>query len=133
MIGELVLVSIDEFGPFPAYVDRWQRWNGWACPRFARDTVDQIIAANAALIENSEGDELRWDPDDPDVLLKVSGTYNSDGDYLYDWRNYSDGRPWKRGELMYGTPAVERIEPDCDGLYPLGSHEWCWSIDDELE
>ncbi len=132
-VRELVLVSIDDFGPFPAYVDRRERWNGWACPAFSREVVDLIIAHVMRDLDKYEGDEFRWDPDNETVLLQISGTYNSDGNPLYDNRNYTSGRRWKRGELMCGTPAVDRIEPDEDGLYPIGSHSWCWSIDDELE
>ncbi len=133
MTRELVLVSIDDFGPFPAYVDRRERWNGWACPSFSREVVELIIEAQMRYVQENEGDEFRWDDDNPEVLLQISGTYNSDGGYLYDFRNYTDGRKWRRGELMCGTPGIERVAPDEDGLYPIGSHSWCWSIDDEYE
>src|SRR3954451_18972295 len=119
-------VAIDEFGPFPAWVRFGERWNGWACPAFDRAVVEEIIEAQNVMIERgqSQVDELRWDEQDTQVLLKISDTYNSEGDDLYPM----GGERWVRGRNRTGTPAVERIEPDAEGRYGIGSYEWCWEI-----
>lgn len=114
-------VCIDNFGPFPAYVRTDTRWNGWAICGFEWTTVDHMIDVTTANNASNliQADDLMWDTDGI-TLLKVSDTYNADGDLLYG------PGTWVRRQNMIGTPAIERIEPDSNGLYWVGSHEWCW-------
>lgn len=67
----------DRLGPFACELNG-QRWNGWACPRFTRETALQVAAA----VERS----TRWDGD---VLLT---TYDeSDEDEWERWEPDAEG------------------------------------------
>lgn len=87
------------------YADNF-RWNGWLCPVMDAWSVVSVL----------------------DELAKIASVSRIDGDYAprYDW----DG-----DTLVLTEPAYEdehdyvpdRIEPNEDGLYPLGSHAWVWS------
>jgi hypothetical protein len=73
------------------------RWNGWAVPRFSRQVVDQIISGiNADTEDAGEGPYLYW---------------TTSGSLVIDTNE---------GE------EVEVLDPDPEGLYPLGAWAWCW-------
>jgi len=99
-------VSIDEGASFTATVNPHERWNGWLCPRFARSEVERMrdYFDRLAVEYPDSFDTITFDGDD--VLVHSS-------------------------QYEYGMPDVERIEPDRDGLYPVGSYSWCWSADDD--
>jgi hypothetical protein len=59
------LVSIDDFGPFPAMVENEQRWNGFAVAWFTWEAINDMAQQIAA--------EVR-DPDvDPWIEITVDG------------------------------------------------------------
>lgn len=96
-------VTVGEMGVFPAEVAAFT-WNGAACPRFTKPVAEQIMAAITA--RNSQpgyedNQRLEWDGD---VIVETNPAYA-------DQQNY----------------PPERIEPDEDGMYPIGFCSWTWS------
>jgi hypothetical protein len=100
-------VSIDEWlTAIPCLMDPRQRWNGWACPYFARDAVERIILA----IAPEGGEYTKIIPDwDAATVTMISGE-GTDDEY---------------------TDVVEAHVIDGTPYWPVGSWGWVWSDDDE--
>ena len=102
-----LLVTVTESEPFPAHVycaadGRYDLWNGWiAAPAFDRATAERIrLMLERDHAENPDNDYAEWDGD---TFVLHSPVYESD----------------------YGE-APERIAPDSDGRYSIGSYSYCW-------
>ena len=80
------------------YDDR-DRWNGWLCPYFTRDTVDRIMdALQVAYVGTGmRAPEHYWDGD---TLILTE--YDADGE------------------------GYEDVMAPVGGLYPLGARGWTW-------
>jgi hypothetical protein len=95
-------VTVTGLGVYPAEVARVQ-WNGWACPRFTRQTAENIVADVA---ENNTkpwhdcDDRLSWDGD---VIVRYEPAFADEEGY-----------------------QPERLEPDSNGMYGIGAFEWVW-------
>lgn len=97
---------IDAEGPesvFTGWHDPALRWNGWCTPEFDRDEVERIIT---------------W--------VHVSNAGDPDYYVTFEW----DGPVLVQTNVDGGERSVERIEPNAQGRYPVGSFSWTWS---ELE
>jgi len=110
-------VWIDGYSPaFAAQVHATERWNGWACPRFARIVAQQV--ASWVVAQPEAGYTGRWwwadletqQPDVAGMLLVL----DRDADH------YAEPDLW---------------EPDGDGMWPIGAWSWVWrELDaDEVE
>lgn len=88
---------------WPAY-DSGQRWNGFVCPLFRREVVEEIVnyinQANSK-IPPIDRETLSWDGD---VLVKTNHLYRA------EQSNYQP----------------DRYAPDEDGRYSLGAFDWAW-------
>ena len=84
-------------------------WNGWACPRFDRETAVQV-AKDTNKLHRSIGEDCIYE----------SGIFLWDGDdlilYTPMWQDEDEGD--LSGLMIH--------EPDGDGYYHIGSHGWCW-------
>jgi hypothetical protein len=92
---------------YDAIHDPTIRWNGWLCPSFTRETVEQMATDfDKAASEYEDMDRITFDGDD---VLIHSPVYEAEDGY-----------------------KPERITPDADGLYSVGAFAWCWyDADDE--
>lgn len=81
--------------------DEQDRWNGYLCPRLDPHGVEAILWSLRRAYEAAEDEFYPRHEWHGDVLLLTETT---DGDDHY----------------------TERMEPDEDGLYALGSHGWVW-------
>lgn len=91
-------VSLDGFAPVLAQWDTTRRWNGWLCPSIDAWAVVKVLDA----INAESGEPI----------------------YLYDWT--------EEGYLMLvdlqdDDGGIEFMQPDADGLYPLGALAWIGS------
>lgn len=95
---------------FPAR-DTGQRWNGWVCPTFSRETarlvVDYINHINRTGPAALDQDYLLWVTGD--TLIRISGQWLTERDYQPD---------------LCG--------PDEHGRYSIGAWSWTWSRTDEI-
>lgn len=91
-------VTLDDSVAFNATKLLPERWNGWLNPLFERDTVDALrYWINASTAQHDDGD----------------------GRITLEWD----------GDVLVVTEYVDesyRIEPDSDGLYPVGCYGWVW-------
>ena len=118
MTSRMMNVTLDGGESFPALVDPAERWNGWLCPRFDRATAERI-AADFAKQRAEFGAEMV-----PFVI-----TFDGDTVVVADTQ-YADEIAagfWGDPDEVY---RPERINPDRDGLYDVGSYSWCWYEDD---
>jgi hypothetical protein len=76
------------------------RWNGFLCPFLDALTCVEVVAALNALNDT-------WG--EPPLVLD----FEADGTMAVN-------------DLTYPGDEPERIEPDADGLYALGSYGWVW-------
>lgn len=104
-------VSIDDFGPFRAErISADYRWNGWACPAFTLDVVREMAQLTDKL-NNKHPLPPLYSP----ITIGEDGTVT-----VWDPHNDPD------------KEFLDVYTPDKDGLYPIGSHSWCWSVDPEI-
>ena len=98
-------VSIDEaFVAFPAMMNPRERWNGWACPYFAREAVERIAT------EMAKDDYYRITFDGDCVVLTDLQAEETD-----EFRN----------------DVIPPTLIDGQKYWPVGSWGWVWSDDDE--
>ena len=99
-------VEIDGLpGPWPAWLRRDQRWNGWVVPEFTPETADQIWAA----FDGSTGDDSRY----------TTVGEGADRTWIY---TYDEEEPEAFGLGTFEIAGQTRT------LVSLGGMSWCWSI-----
>lgn len=111
---ELQLISQVHSGPIcldelvtvmGQYSDR--RWNGWICPHIDAWSVQHTLE--------------QFSPDDD---LQET--------FTWEWDDELD-RPYLQSHSRdYPGECDERLDPDEDGLYPLGYMSWTWSEDTQI-
>jgi hypothetical protein len=81
-------------------------WNGFLVPSIDAWSVDAVLAA------------LEGEPSD------IAMSHEWDDDVLVLTEVYGDGED---------DVQVDRMEPDADGLYPLGAFAWVWTAAEEVD
>jgi hypothetical protein len=72
---------------FPCVLNPHQRWNGWACPFFTKETLD-LVAQKLGLTINWSEPEI-FNPQEEDDEFLINST-TIEGELLY----YIDGWTW---------------------------------------
>ena len=99
-------ISIDGYAKVIAQYMPRNRWNGWVCPWLDAWSCVKVLEE----INDPDYDPTyTWHWEDDATL--VLNTHEEGNDETY----------------------AERLVPDEDGLYALGSHFWVWHEDDEEE
>jgi len=68
------IADIDGEGNYPCVFNPHERWNGWACPHFTREVMEQIAREWGMTVVKVEDDEYLHDPeysDDPQDGIPV--------------------------------------------------------------
>lgn len=106
IVGKSTSLTMDSgYGCFEGYTTS-NRWNGWQCPLFNKENADKICK-----VYNNEFCQMRYDEENDCYIADYPVDEYSE---KYEGRDY----------VVNGK--VER-------LYPIGSHEWCWSMAEQEE
>jgi len=84
---------------YPCFLDRAEKWNGWACPFFTKEQAEKLLAVFAA--------------DEPG----------------FTWAYYPGREAFGIETADYpGEEDVCHVtkHPTLGDLYPVGSWNWCW-------
>jgi hypothetical protein len=125
-----------DFDDWDATIPGWSnlsRWNGWGCPHFEREVLEEAI--NDGRLGNADFSALRIVDDGVVALQAQSGTLPAD----LDWDTIID--KLKAGDEIYEYEIAPGVLVDgeffpmtvieADGrlieTYPLGAGSWCWN------
>ena len=95
--------SIDGGVMYPCMCDPDNRWNGWACPTFSRETIKRVIAEIASQegsrLGHEDGNLMIWfDGMDGEIIFKTKdGRYGMDG---WCWDFYTPEEMKKRNDEL---------------------------------
>ncbi|MET7809779.1 hypothetical protein ABZT26_02830 [Streptomyces sp. NPDC005395] len=116
-----VMVSANEVDRYPALVDPDDQHDGYVRPWFDLDTVRRIAADTQAAAEEYGHGSI-------DTVHVLDGTVDGTGHAVVLLVTWMD----------LGTDcheqAAEIVQPNADGRYAVGGHDWCWFVlDDDLK
>lgn len=92
----------------PAQYDTDVNWNGFLCPWLDPHAVEVVLASLRRAYAAATDD--------------TAPTHEWDGDVLVLTEHDGDGNGY-----------TTRMEPDADGLYPLGAYGWVWQWVDGVD
>ncbi|MFJ6014488.1 hypothetical protein [Streptomyces sp. NPDC092952] len=113
-----VRVTCNDSNSYPALVDLDDQRDGFVKPWFDLDTVRRIAADTQA-----EADRLGHGS--ADTVHVLEGTVDGTGHAVVI------GICWMYLGGDKHQEAVEIVQPNADGRYAVGGHEWCWYVLDE--
>ncbi|MGW4007935.1 hypothetical protein [Streptomyces sp. NPDC004763] len=116
-----VMVSANEHDRYPALVDPDDQHDGYVRPWFDLDTVRRIAADTQAAAE-------RYGHGAADTVHVLDGSVDGTAHAVVLLVTWMD----------LGTDcheqATEILQPNADGRYAVGGHDWCWfALDDDLK
>lgn len=115
-----VMVCANDRDRYPARIDPADQRDGYVKPWFDLDTVRRIAA-------DTEAGAARYGHGSIDTVHVLDGTVDGAGHVVVlvvCWMHLG-------GEKH--QEAVEVCQPNADGRYAIGGHDWCWyALDDDL-
>lgn len=90
--------------------DYYDRWNGWLCPGIDAWSVELVLGTIKADVDYWEEYGYEWDWREDGALILIDRQARAEATEEYPFE-------------------PEIMEPDEDGLYPLGTYAWTWSED----